>query len=424
MEQPQAKKKVPIPYAKDSQEYRDEVKRRLRENWAKKKEQYRPKVEEEEKGDAPPLPRNLPITWTIPDELHDVLGQSITLTDEWTKLPLYHVRRQDQLSKTTLQQYKTYYYRLPQKDIYDVVRFIKEQPLATRNMYAKAGLSFVAQDLWDSIYVKQKKGLASQALYKTKLQTLLIFSELSKRSKKEVYTRHASQETTDENLENTVEWGAWLELSKRYIKALTSKPNPTARDKQEALSAALYSYIPPVRLDWNDVEVRRTKGGATLAAKEGEKGKNILYLAAKEATVFWGEFKNSASFELPLKQVLPKELVAILHKTLPEGDGTPLKVSNYSTFLTGIAKQITGKDFSNRLMRSSYIRWWHDNNSKDGVDVAKTKAMMAQMHQTNMQVHLSYVKHGKLAPNDIDSASKTDAITSKEEADGTSGEAE
>jgi hypothetical protein len=150
----------------------------------------------------------------------------------------------------------------------------------------------------------------------------------------------------------------------------------------------------------------------------------LLDLAAKEATVFWGEFKNSASFELPLKQVLPKELVAILHKTLPEGDSTPLKVSNYSTFLTGIAKQITGKDFSNRLMRSSYIRWWHDNNSKDGVDVAKTKEMMAQMHQTNMQVHLSYVKHGKLAPNDIDSASKTDAITSKEEADGTNEDAE
>jgi hypothetical protein len=75
-------------------------------------------------------------------------------------------------------------------------------------------------------------------------------------------------------------------------------------------------------------------------------------------------------------------------------------------------------------MRSSYIRWWHDNNSKDGVDVAKTKEMMAQMHQTNMQVHLSYVKHGKLAPNDIDAAPKTDASSSKEEADAIRDEAE
>ena len=158
MEVPQARKRIPIPYAKDSQEYRDEVKRRLRENWSKKKEQYRPKVEEQENGEAPPLPRNLPIKWSIPDDLHDILGESITLTADWAKLPLYHVRRQDQLSKTTLQQYKSYYTRLPQKDIYEVVRFIKEQPLATRNMFAKAGLSFVAQDLWDSIYVKKKKG--------------------------------------------------------------------------------------------------------------------------------------------------------------------------------------------------------------------------------------------------------------------------
>jgi hypothetical protein len=161
-----------------------------------------------------------------------------------------------------------------------------------------------------------------------------------------------------------------------------------------------------------------------MADRSGEPGKNILWIAPREAVVFWGEFKNSASFELPLKQELPRQLVSVLHKVLPEGDSTPLKVPNFSTFLTHLAEQITGKQFTNRLMRASYIRWWHDNNSKDGVDVAKTKAMMAQMHQTNMQVHLSYVKHGKLAPNDIDSASKTDAITSKEEADGTSGEAE
>lgn len=424
MSDPQKKKKVPIPFAKDSQEYRDEVKRRLRENWAKKKEQYRPKVEEEERGAAPPLPRNLPINWSVPDDLRDILGETISLTADWMKLPIFHVRRQDQLSKTTLQQYKTYFYKLPQKDIWDVVRFVMEHPAAQQNMYAKSGLSYIAQDLWDSIYVRQRKGLANTMEYKNKLLRLLVFAALSKSTKKQSYERHASQETSEENLENTVKWEDWTELAKRYVRALMSKPHPTDRDKQEALAAAVYSYIPPVRLDWNDIEVRRTKGGKTFEALEGEVGKNILFIAPRESVVFWGEFKTAANFELPLKQVLPRELTTVLHKVLPEGDSTPLKVGNFSAFLTGVAKHITNKEFTNRLMRSSYIRWWHDNNSKDGVDVNKTKELMRQMHQTNMEVHFGYRKHGKLIPNEIDSAPKTSAVSDNVEVDGTGGEAE
>lgn len=419
MSDAKTKTRVPIPYAKDSQEYRDEVRRRLRENWAKKKDQYRPKVEEEERGDAPPLPRNLPINWAVPSDLHELLGENISLTDEWAKLPLYHVRRQDELSKTTLQQYKTYYYKLPQRDIWDVVRFVKTHPLAQQNMYAKSALSYIAQDLWDDIYVHKRKGLAKSGAYRDKLQRLLIFSELSKRTKRATYEKHASQETGDETLANTVKWEDWTELARRFVKALSTKVDATKRDKQEALAVAVYSLIPPVRLDWNDVEVRRSKGGKTLADRSGEPGKNILWLAPRQAVMFWGEFKNSASFELPLKQELPRDLVNVMQKVLPEGDSTPLKVPNFSTFLTHLAEQITGKQFSNRLMRSSYIRWWHDNNSKGALDINKTKEMMKLLHQTNMQVHLGYVKHGTLSPNDIDDASKTNAGINDSTADGT-----
>jgi hypothetical protein len=418
METPETKKRIPIPHAKGTQEYRDEVRRRLRENWAKKKHVYRPPEPEQEEGEAPPMPKNLPINWAVPSDLHDVLGENITLTTEWAKLPLYHVRRQDELSKTTLQQYKSYYYKLPQRDIYDVVRFIRTHPLAQQNMYAKSALSYVAQDLWESIYVHKRKGLANSAAYKTALQKLLIFSELSKRTKRATYEKHANQEASDETLANTVKWEDWTELAQRFVKALANKADATKRDKQEALAVALYSQLPPVRLDWNDIEVRRSKGGKAMADRSGEPGKNILWIAPREAVVFWGEFKNSASFELPLKQELPRQLVSVLHKVLPEGDSTPLKVPNFSTFLTHLAEQITGKQFTNRLMRASYIRWWHDNNSKGALDINKTKEMMKQLHQTNMQVHLGYVKHGNISPNDVDTVPKTDPTLSDIVADG------
>jgi hypothetical protein len=394
MEAPQRKKNEPIPFAKGTPEYDEEVKRRARENWAKKKHIYRPKEELKAPGEEPPKPKNLPITWAVPADLQESLGTTIVLPAEWQTWPMYHVRRQSELSKTTMAQYKSYYYKLPQKDIFDTVRFINTQPNAQANMYAKSGLSYVCQGLYESIYERHRKGLANSGAYRTELQKMMVFSALNKKTKKVSYEQHTSQEASDERLANTVPWDDWKELAKRFVRIQLTKKEPTARDKQEALVAALYSMLPPVRLDWNDVQVRRSKGGKALGAQKGEAGKNILYMSPTGAVMFWGEFKNADSFkdELPLKQEIPKDLYNVLKKTLPDGDSEPLKLPNFSTFLTTLANHITGKHFSNRLMRSSYIRWWHDNNSQNGVDVAKTRAMMRQLHQSNLEVHLAYDK--------------------------------
>ena len=96
-------------------EHREEMKKRARERWAREKHKYRkPKVEEKRAvGDAPPLPKNLPITWQVPDDLHDLLGETLTLNADWNTWVMFHVRRQSELSKITMQQYKSYYYKLP-----------------------------------------------------------------------------------------------------------------------------------------------------------------------------------------------------------------------------------------------------------------------------------------------------------------------
>lgn len=52
-------------------------------------------------------------------------------------------------------------------------------------------------------------------------------------------------------------------------------------------------------------------------------------------------------------------------------------------------------------MRSSYIKFWHQENSKDGeLDINKTKEMMKLLHQTNLEIHLAYVKTKKLSDED------------------------
>lgn len=393
---PATKTRTPIPFATGTPEHAEETKRRARENWSAKKHIYRPPEEERELGTAPVLPRGLPITWNVPADLHDVLGESLTLTDNWSTWPMYHVRRQGDLSKTTMAQYKSYYYSLPQRDIFDVVRVIKTYNTAKQNMMAKAGLSYVCQNLYETLYERQRKGLAGTAYYKGELLKMMVFAHLSKTTKKASYEAHSSQEASGERLEATVPWNDWTELARRFVRALTNKSDMNDRDRQEALVVAVYSMIPPVRLDWNDIEVIRSKGDAHLRTLKGQVGKNILYLAPKNAVVYWGEFKNSASFgsDLPLRQELGSPMARVLNKCIPKSDTRlhPLKIPNFSSYLTGLAEQITGKAFSNRLMRSSYIRWWHDNNSANGVNVEATKAVMTLLHQTNMEVHLAYHK--------------------------------
>lgn len=391
------KQKEDIPFATGTPEHAAETKRRARERWAANKDRYRvPKVEAvREVGDTPPLPKSLPITVTVPDDLQDALGEKIIVPAEWQTWPMYHVRRQKDLSKITMSQYKSYFYKLPQKDIFDVARYILALPLSQRNQAAKAGLSYTSQGLFDTIYERNRKGLATTAFYRNELIKMMVFAKLSQLTKKESYNKHISQEATPERLDATVPWADWTNLAARFVKVMLTKTDATVRDKQEALAMAAYSMIAPVRLDWNDIEVRKTRGGKAFKALKGEKGKNILFLAPKEAVIFWGEFKNAASFgdDIPLKQDVPKPLLNVLHKLAPADKiYSPLKIPNFSTWLTGVAERITGKPFSNRLMRSSYVRFFHDMNSKDGVDIAKTKQMMQLMHQKNVEVHLAYNK--------------------------------
>lgn len=400
------RKYVRNPFPKGSAEYLAEKRRRARELWAKNKEKYRPApADPTPPGGEPPKPPNLPITWPTPDDIKEVLGDSVTLPADWTQWPMYHVRRQKDLSIITMKQYKTYYSRLPmEKDIYDVVRFIATFPdNATRNQFAKAGLSYVCQKLYDVIYGTSRRGLATSRTYRDDLHRMMVFSELNKRTKKMSYEQHISQEASPERHANTVDWPDWEAKARRFVKSVITKADPTQRDKQEAIVAALYSFIPPVRLDWNDMEVKHVTK-TQLADSKGEKGKNILYVSRGESVMTWGEFKNVASFgaAVPLRQPLPADLHKALKKLMPEEDGTPLKIPHFSGFVTSTAETITGKKFTNRLMRSSYIRQWHMENSKESVDVTKTRAMMRLMHQTNLEVHLAYNKCKEITPEMID----------------------
>ena len=344
-------------------------------------------------GQAPPMPvKKMPVVWSVPDDLRGVLGSEIQLTTEWTGWPLFHVRRQENLGKLSMQQYKSYYLRLPKGSVWDQVRFILQQTPSAQNMFSKAGLSYICQSLYNSIYVLKSR-VAGQSDYKERLLTMMVYSAMNKMTKQYSYAQHISQEASDERIEATVPWEQWKDLGRRYILALLKRPEIDAKMKKDMLIIWVYSQLPPVRLNWNDVKVVRTIGvKGTVAAANAHKTGNTLYISPSTAIMCWSEFKNAASFnDLPIQHRFTASEVKMLQRILPAGNSEPLKLPNFSTYLTRLAQEITGKKFSNRMMRSSYIRWWHENH--DTTNVTAVKAMMRTIHQSNLEVHLGYIKH-------------------------------
>jgi hypothetical protein len=64
--------------------------------------------------------------------------------------------------------------------------------------------------------------------------------------------------------------------------------------------------------------------------------------------------------------------------------------SRFSTHLTALAEGITGKRFSNRLMRSSFIRWWHETHPQ--ASNAQVQRIMHSLLQQDIAIHLAYRK--------------------------------
>lgn len=402
--QPQIRKKYEKnPYPKDSPEYREEVLRRQRECRAANKEKYKREYDIEKNNGSPPVPKDSELTWPVPTDLHDYIGmQVVTIPKQPYEWPLFRVKRHKDLASLTLKGYASYWTRMPKKHIWDICRELRTMPNGQQNMFFKAGLSFTCENLFNSIYVRKIKNLLANQTYKTQLLEMMVYHIMNRKTMRASYDQHMAQVASVTRHENTVDWDVWNIGARRFVKAMMSKEGATRAELLEALAVAAYTYIPPIRLDWNDVEIHMCCGGEKAhKAVQGENGKNIIWVSPTWAVAFWGEFKNASAFgeEIPLRQELPAELHRVLKKVYPEEKflakeyvWCPFKKANFGTYLAGLAKLITGKNFTNRLMRSSYIAWWHKNHRHEEFDIDKTRAIMRQLHQTSLEVHLAYNK--------------------------------
>ena len=365
---------------------------------------------------------------------------------------------------------------------------------------------------------KQEKG----DVFRKVLNWSHIFERYTRVAKRITGDKHASQQTTAEKLENTVEWSLWQEKALQFIEryfviksgavslrtrkegfepwwpghpqqmrlrktvlenvekevvdlrekellpwwraeyAETEKDRsrPNLRELRDAVMAACYSLLAPIRLDWATVEVMdaaefakfrlekkaddeqkaRVEEGAPPAAVPKRRKKfniNILVVdnmanPTRADMAWFGQMKNIKSFkEQPVPKYIREEsplcekiILAYLRERNAVGfqsaclfpystyKGEELRPAeakgnkamncfNNNAFgerLADLAWDVVRKNFTETLMRRSYITWFWTNTDKNGVLVNNPlntdvwNKLLPSVHQNSKDANLGYIK--------------------------------
>ena len=283
--------------------------------------------------------------------------------------------------------------------IWSLVRYAAAQSIDKRNAVA-SGILACANELLRHLI---RSGETDTQLYSRTVQASFVLHALTRAAIGVTLQKMNSQVPQQGAQLHTVPWPAWTAAAHDYIAAAftsrgTVRRGVTVVAARNACIVGCYSLMPPTRLQWHSVRIGVTHDSVTAARQ------NVLLLNPRHPTVVFSDFKNAASMgqvELPL----PKRLAAILRSYLAARAAEGLHsqwlfpaakadacMSNgaFGSLLASVAEQLTGRRFSVRLMRSSFIRDWHDKHPK--ATNQEVLALMVNLLQTNLAVHLAYKK--------------------------------
>ena len=217
-------------------------------------------------------------------------------------------------------------------------------------------------------------------------------------------------------LNNMVDWNQWKTAAEAYLKETLANDKATVTDMREALVVALYSLIPPIRLDWRRVEI-----GSQRPVRNEQTNRyadhNVFLLDAKgvPSVAYFHQFKNSHAFDAPVEISItsPPLLRATVERywslvpqgttyLLPKGFRGVAKTQEMPDAAMGdvlrrMALKLVQKKFTNIPMRRSFITNYHKEHPV--ATVAEIKELMTSVHQTTIGTHLTYIT-GEVRPED------------------------
>jgi len=185
-------------------------------------------------------------------------------------------------------------------------------------------------------YILHCTPLDQQALHKQK------WIEIQTSNQKPIQERYENQVMTERQKGTTITWGQLLEAR---------KANP------DNLLLAMYTYIPPVRADYNELMIFRP--GDAIP----EKGNYNYIVLGTEYTLVLQEFKTATTYK-KIQQIIPEHLKRIIDKSLLEKprdylfaleSGTPMSAAYFSAWAGQQLTKLVGQKTNLTAIRHAYV---------------------------------------------------------------------
>lgn len=163
-----------------------------------------------------------------------------------------------------------------------------------------------------------------------------------------------------------------------------------ARDKlpkgsSERLLFAMYTYLPPLRCDFN--RVRIYKGHAPSAEDDKEKEANYIVMTQKEAILYLNEYKTTSKSSSAYEKKLPEELVEEIKSSLQDNprswlfldnNNQPFHPKSYTKWANRIFARVLKKNMTISMIRHAFINSLDFNK----ITVAEKEAIAKDMAHT------------------------------------------
>jgi len=299
----------------------------------------------------------------------------------------------------------------PQFDIWDIVRKcvalhpdVKAQTECSKSLTAV--LNATVLKLLEDTAIDVTSAKFTRAF--TYPQITIFWNKIGK--KKTNADREAGI-VSDKILDAIVPWPDWKKAATAYLESVLKENVKSVPELRDAAVVALYSQIPPIRLDWRRVRIAATK---PVKNDNGNYPKiNTILLDAEgvPTTAYFNEFKNAASFDSPVEISIasPPLLRAIIAKywkqtpvgttyLLPkafrgEGKTQEFPDAAMGTTVRRMSMKLVKKPFTNIPMRRSFITNYYEEHP-DPLTLAESRVLLRSLHQTTLSTHLGYVTKG------------------------------
>ncbi len=155
------------------------------------------------------------------------------------------------------------------------------------------------------------------------------------------------------------------------------------KGSNERLLFAMYTYLPPLRCDFN--RVRIYKGHAADA--KAVDNENYIVMTQKEATLHLNEYKTKKKAAQPYEKKLPEALVDEIRQSLQENprswlfldnNNQPFHPKSYTKWANRIFARVLKKNMTISMIRHAYINSLDFNK----ITVAEKEAIAKDMAHT------------------------------------------